>query len=190
MTGSTLLERLRAGDVSALAELYDETSRRAFGVAHAVLRDDAEAEDAVQEAYIWVWEHADRLDPARGRVESLVLTIVHRRAIDAVRRRARGVARAERFAREHDGHTADAADANIEALDNEPALESVRHVLDSLPDEQRAPIELAYFEGLTQQAVAERLGIPLGTVKSRLRLALGKLRAGLAAPRAGTGGGP
>ena len=85
----SLIERLRAGDEDALAELYDAASRRAFGIAYQVLEDGAGAEDVVQDAFVEFWTAADRLDPARGRPEALLFTIVHRRAIDAVRARAR-----------------------------------------------------------------------------------------------------
>jgi RNA polymerase sigma-70 factor (ECF subfamily) len=172
-----LLERIRGGDVAALEELYDLTGRRAFGVAYAVLRDGAEAEDVVQEAYVWLWEHSERLDASRGRVESLLLTIVHRRAIDVVRARARRSALHDRAARE-DAYLAQVDEtAMLDAsFEDAQALERAREAMRALPEEQRQPIELAYFEGLTQQAVAERLGVPLGTVKSRLRLGLQKLR--------------
>ncbi|MEX2080756.1 MAG: sigma-70 family RNA polymerase sigma factor [Dehalococcoidia bacterium] len=168
-----LLESIRAGDPDALGTLYDLVGKRAYGLAFRVLRDAGSAEDAVQEAFLAVWRSADRLDGARGRLTSYVLTVVHRRAIDQARARQGRMART----------------ATADPDDPEPATEdfvgavlaaedagAIRRALEGLPPDQRQAIEMAYFEGLTYPEIAEALGAPLGTIKSRLRLGLGKLR--------------
>lgn len=175
MDEDDLIARLVRRDTAALAELYDRMGRRAFGLAYRVLDDGDAAEDVVQDAFIWVWEHADRLDARRGRVEPLLLTIVHRRAIDAVRARGRRMARSGAMPDDLADETAHGADL----LSDDVALDQARRALNQLPGEQRDALQLAYFEGMTQQQIADRLKIPLGTVKSRLRLGLQKLRTAL-----------
>jgi len=168
----TLVDRLHQRDEQALAELYDATSRRAFGLAYRVLGDGAAAEDVLQTAYLALWEQAAEIDEARGSVESLLMTIVHRRAVDAVRARTRQRARSGAL-------EVDPVDDEPAALDRLVQSEdagNVRAALDALPDPQRRAVVLAYFEGMTYPEVAEQEGIPVGTVKSRMRLALERLR--------------
>ena len=182
---SALALRLQARDATALAELYRAHRRRAFGLAYRVLGDGAAAEDAVQAAFLALWERADRITPA-GSLGALVMTVVHRRAVDLARRRARtGRIEVPRSGSDD----ADATDPS-EAIPDEAAQDAFARILeddertrrrlsaalDQLPQEQRAVVELAYFEGLTHRVIAERLGLPGGTVKSRLRLGLGHLR--------------
>jgi RNA polymerase sigma-70 factor (ECF subfamily) len=157
-----------------MASLYDAYGALAYGVAVRSLGRTAEAEDVVQEAFLALWRQAARLDPARG-VRSYLLTIVHNKAVDRVRRSAR---RPELVLEGDAPHQAQAADPVefAEALENR---EMVRTALSSLPEEQRQAVEMAYFGGLTTSEVAERLRIPVGTVKSRLRLALGHMRRAL-----------
>lgn len=164
--------RLRRRDPSALAELYDSTGGRAFGLAMRVLHDDAAAADVVQEAFTWFWERADRLDPTRGQAAGLLLTVVHRRAIDVARRRQRLETRSRPL--EDDELLADPASDSEDDL--EARFRLVRASFSELPPEQRDILAAVYFEGLTQVEVAERSGVALGTVKSRLRLGLEKLR--------------
>ena len=169
----SLTERLRRGDPRALEELYDQTVRRAFGLAYRILGDEDAAADAVQEAYVAVWQQVDRLDDSRGRVEGLVLTMVHHKAVDALRARARQTQRSGPL----DFDVVDDAAASVfEAVVEDLSRQDVTQALDSLPPDQRAVIDLAYFAGLTQSEIATRLGLPLGTVKSRLRLGMEKLR--------------
>jgi len=155
--------------------LYDLLSRRAFGLAYRMLGDSQAAEDVVQEAFLSVWRAGERIDLARGRLQSYVLTVVHRRAIDALRMR-KGL---QPKALEDDAPLADErADVSATvsaAMDGE----AVRGALQGLPDEQRTVVDMAYFQGLTHVEIAEGLGLPLGTVKSRLRLALDKMRVSL-----------
>lgn len=181
-----LAQRIKYRDASALAALYRAYRRRAFGLAYRVLGDGAAAEDAVHAAFLSLWERADRIDPDGGSLGALVMTVVHRRAVDLARRRAR----TGRFEALHvDGASEDGYNP-VEAIPDERAQQALASVLDDdeatrrrlrdalarLPEAQRAVVELAYFEGLTHRMIAERLGLPDGTVKSRLRLGLGHLR--------------
>ena len=157
--------------------LYDRLGRQAFGLAYRILGDGPSAEDAVQEAFLTLWRQAERLDPARGKVSSFLMTVVHHKAIDLLRSRRGEMTKRESldppvFAQE-------GADV-LESVTESMGRDAVRSALQSLPEEQRQPIELAYFEGLTHVEIADTLGIPLGTVKSRLRLGLEKMRQALA----------
>jgi RNA polymerase sigma-70 factor (ECF subfamily) len=150
-------------------------SARAFGLAYRVLGDSGLAEDVVHDAFLSLWEQVDRLDAGRGAIEGLVLTIVHRRAVDAVRARRRRADRAEPVAAGFDPVDEDAADlfaAAVQAL----SREAIDEALGALAGDQRETIELAYFGGLTMTEIAARMDAPLGTVKSRVRLGLVRLR--------------
>ena len=169
-----LLERLTRQDVTALDDLYVRYGRMAFALAYRVLDDPEGAEDAVQEAFLAVWRHADSYQPSRGSVKSWLLTVVRNRAIDLVRARESrpkaGPPLDEMIAlASPEGDPADDALRRIEA-------DTVRAALASLPDEQRRTVELAFFSGLSYPEVAEVMRAPLGTVKSRMRLAMERLR--------------
>ena len=155
---------------SALAELYDRYGRPAYGLALRVLRDDTLAEDAVQEAFMSLWRTAPRFVPERGKASTWILTLVHRKAVDIVRREQ---------VRRTDALVADAGD-QANAADEEAWLrlqrERVQNALRQLPDQQREAIELAYYGGFTQSELAERLGQPLGTIKCRMFAGLARLR--------------
>jgi RNA polymerase sigma-70 factor (ECF subfamily) len=163
-------------DESALAELYDRFGRVAYGLALRVLRDSALAEDAVQEAFLAAWRSADRFMPERGKASTWILTLVHRRAVDLVRREE--VRRTEPIDTAAEP-TGDAAD-DVAWLRLE--RERVQEALKLLPDQQRETLELAYYGGYTQAELAERLGQPLGTIKSRMFAGLSRLRELLAEP--------
>jgi len=160
----------------ALAELYDRYGRPAYGLALRVLRDEALAEDAVQEAFLAIWRTASRFVPERGKASTWILTLVHRRAVDLVRREERRRADTLENAPEPSG----------DAVDEEAWLrlqrERVQDALRRLPDQQREAIELAYYGGFTQAELAERLGQPLGTIKSRMFMGLARLRELLGEP--------
>ena len=160
----------------ALAELYDRYGRPAYGLALRILRDEALAEDAVQEAFLGVWRTASRFVPERGKASTWILTLVHRRAVDLVRREERRRADTLEHAPEPGGG----------AVDEEAWLrlqrERVQDALRQLPDQQREAIELAYYGGFTQSELAERLGLPLGTIKSRMFMGLARLRELLGEP--------
>ncbi len=173
---ASLLQSVQSGDQDALAALYDRYSGIAYGLALRIAGDATAAEDIVQEAFVSVWRQAPRFDASRGQVRSWLLTIVHHRAVDVVRRRAN---RPERALPDDAGQIAD-SDAPP-ALVAEAAMDAqaVREAVRQIPDDQRRTVEMAYFEGLTHVEIAERMGVPLGTVKSRLRIALEKMRESL-----------
>ena len=158
-------------DETALAELYDRYGRSAFGLAFRILRDEALAEDAVQEAFLAVWRGAVRYVPERGKASSWILTLVHRRAVDLVRHEERR--RAEPLP-ETEPRATGASVEDLAWLGLE--RERVQAALAQLPDQQREALELAYYGGFTQSELAERLGEPLGTIKSRMFAGLARLR--------------
>jgi RNA polymerase sigma-70 factor (ECF subfamily) len=155
--------------------LYDLLSRRAFGLAYRMLGDSPSAEDVVQESFLSIWRAAERIDLSRGRLQSYVLTVVHRRAIDVLRTRkgAHSTTLPEDLPLADE--RVDVEGTVTKALDGD----TVRQALEGLPGEQRQVVDLAYFQGLTHVEIAEKLALPLGTVKSRLRLALDKMRVSL-----------
>ncbi len=167
---------MRQRDPLALEQLYDALGGRAFGLAYRILGDGPTAEDAVQESFLWIWNNGERIDSRKGRVASLLLTIVHRRSIDALRARKRrdaiGGQSTDDLPDLKDDRSADQFDRVVDSLTHK----RVRDCLDSLSPDQREVIELAYFEGLTQSEISDHSGIPLGTVKSRMRLGLIRLR--------------
>lgn len=163
-----------------MAALYDRYSRMAFGLAYRVVGAPEEAEDIVQESFLALWRQTDRLDAARGSVRSYLLTIVHRRAIDAVRRRS---GRRESVLGEAGEAVANVADP-VDVVAATEDRDAVQRGLRELSSELRQAIELTYFGGLTAAELADRASIPLGTAKSRLRLALERMRKVLAEPSA------
>ena len=155
----------------ALAELYDRYGRVAYGLALRILRDSALAEDAVQEAFLAVWRTATSFRAERGKPSTWILTLVHRRAVDLVRREERR--------RTPPPETAADLDAAAPATEEEAVLRerrlAVQDALRQLPKDQREALELAYYGGLTQSELAEQLSVPLGTVKSRMFAGLRRL---------------
>jgi RNA polymerase sigma-70 factor (ECF subfamily) len=175
--GMTLEGRLRSGDSSALIELFHREERRAFGLAYRVIGDTAAAEDAVQEAFTQLWQRARQLKPDGGRIESLLMTIVHRRAIDHVRRIGRLAHPMP------DPDILDPIDERAtamleqveETLSTARLREALRAAIAALPPDQRAVLNHAYFQRRSLKEIADIECLPLGTVKSRLRLAMDKL---------------
>lgn len=160
--------------------LYDRFSRQAFGLAYRILGDGPSAEDVVQDAFLSVWRQAERIDTARGKLQSYVLTLVHHRAIDVLRSRKGMAARQlPDDPAEIEKDTPDFTERVLTAIEGE----AVRKALIELPEEQRQVIEMAYYQGLTHVEIADAQGLPLGTVKSRLRLAMEKMRGLLAGMR-------
>ena len=170
LSDEALVARVARSDDAALAELYDRFGRVAYGLAVRVLRDRSLAEDAVQEAFLALWRTADRFVPERSSARTWVLTLVHRRAVDAVRREERRRAEPLDNAPEESGARTD--EAAWLALERGRVQDALRR----LPDQQREALELAYYGGFTQSELAERLGEPLGTIKSRMFNGLGRLR--------------
>ena len=159
------------GHQTALAELYDRFGRVAWGLALRILRDEALAEDAVQEAFTAAWKTASRFVPERASARTWLLTLVHRRAVDVVRReeRRRSEPLDERFDVSGAGTADDEVMLRLER-------ERVQRALAQLPDREREALELAYYGGFSQSELAERLGQPLGTIKSRMFTGLARLR--------------
>jgi len=158
----------------ALAEAYRRYADGVFGLARRVLRADVLAEDVVQEVFLHLWRHPDRFDPGRGTLRAYLLTLCHRRSVDLIRAETARRAREEREAR---WEAPLAADRTIEDL---AWREDVRGAMHALSAEQRRAIELAYFSGLTYQEVAMMLDEPEGTIKSRIRTGLRRMRNALA----------
>jgi RNA polymerase sigma factor (sigma-70 family) len=165
-----LLALCSRADENALGELYDRYGRVAYGLALRIVRDRSLAEDAVQEGFLAVWRSAGAFLAEQGKPSTWILTLVHRRAVDLVRREER------RRADPLD----DTEQPTGEATDEEAWLRAQRQVvqeaLRKLPPDQREAIELAYYGGFTQSELAERLGLPLGTIKSRMFTGLKRLR--------------
>jgi RNA polymerase sigma-70 factor (ECF subfamily) len=168
-----ILMGLKARDTWALEALYDVYGRRAYSLAYRIVGDHGAAEDAVQEAYLDLWQHADRLNPSRGTLESLLLTVVHHRAIDRLRK-MRGQTRLYAGVDVEQIQDSQPIDADMASLAVDRHY--VQEALHELPAEQSRAVELAYFSGYTQAEIASIMKVPLGTVKSRLRLALERLR--------------
>jgi RNA polymerase sigma-70 factor (ECF subfamily) len=170
------MDRLVSGDLGALDRLYEQYGAMAFSIAYRITGDRAAAEDVVQEAFLGAWRNAARYVDARGSVRTWLLSIVHHRAVDAVRRRRPTVELPDTEASLPDTLTLPDTWADVEhRLDREAVLAAMT----SISEVQREAIELAYFGGLTQTEIAARTGVPLGTVKGRLRLGLQGLRAAL-----------
>jgi RNA polymerase sigma factor (sigma-70 family) len=170
LSDEALVALVARADDGALAELYDRFGHVAYGLAVRVVRDPALAEDSVQEAFLAVWRSAGRFVPERGKASTWILTLVHRRAVDIVRR--------EEPRRTEPLEAAPQPSANL--TEDEAWLRlrrtRVQEALQRLPDQQREALELAYFGGFTQSELADRLGEPLGTIKSRMFTGLARLR--------------
>jgi RNA polymerase sigma-70 factor (ECF subfamily) len=170
-----LLAGLAAGRLEALDALYERYKTMAYGIARRITADDVLAEDVVQDAFLGAWRGADRYVAGRGSVKTWLLSIVHHRAIDAVRRRRPTI----ELPAEQEGALTPAPLTMPDVwgeVSGRLDAERVTAALATLPAAQREALELAYFGGLTQTEIAERTGVPLGTVKSRVRLALIAMR--------------
>lgn len=172
--GAELIRKMAAGDTAAFARFYDRYAPLVYPLILRIVREPAEAADVIQEVFWETWQRAGDYDPARGTPEAWMVTRARSRAIDRVRSTRR---RGDVFV------TSPVEDAA--SLPSEPVRDpadrvedqrTVRSALERLPDAQREVIELAYYAGLTQTEIAERLKQPLGTVKTRIRLGLTRLR--------------
>jgi RNA polymerase sigma-70 factor (ECF subfamily) len=171
-------DRMARGDQDALAEIYDRQGRLVYSLAFRILRDQSDAEDVVQEVFSQAWRQASRYDASRGSVLGWLLTLTRSRAIDRLRgRRSRPEPSSDEGAL--NGIPDPAAPADVQAASAAQATQ-IRAALDGLTVLQRVAIELAFYEGLTHAEIAERLELPLGTVKTRIRQGLLKLRERLA----------
>jgi RNA polymerase sigma-70 factor (ECF subfamily) len=174
-----LVLRLGAGDEQAFRELFGRYAAVAHALAFRLVRQAQVAEEIVQEAFLAVWRNPDRYDAARGSVRSWLMGTVHHRAVDAVRREQAQRRRAEQASGLGPGIVEDPVDDVLAAIDLPRERRLVRAALGELPEEQREVIQRMYFDGLSQSQIAERTGLPLGTVKSRTLLAMRRLRAHL-----------
>jgi len=172
------MQFVRQGDARAFELIYDRHGSAAFSLAYRMVGDRAVAEDVTQEAFLSIWRSRLRYEAERGSVRSWVLGIVHHRTIDALRRNlvhSRRRTSAEGIEERHEAPER----TDVEAARREEAR-TVRAALETLPGEQNRVIELAYFGGFTHTQIAEMLGLPVGTVKGRMRLGLDKLHRELA----------
>jgi len=172
-----LVHRLWTGDEGAFRELFSRYAPVAHGLAYRLVRQAQLAEEIVQETFLSVWRSPERYDRSKGSVRSWLLAAVHHRAVDAVRREESQRRRADRVAGRLEVITDDPADELAAALDRPREQRLVREALEALPEEQRDVLSKMYFDGLTQSQIAERSGLPLGTVKSRTLLGMRRLRA-------------
>ncbi len=171
-----LLRRIASGDQSAFADFYDSTSRTVYGIVLSVVRDRAQAEEVAQEVYVEAWTSAPRFDPELGSPSGWLNTIAHRKAVDRVRSSQRSIAREQRhFDADSGRQVVDTSDIVVAHDESQ----RVRDALEKLPEAQRTAVRLAYFEGRTHREVAEVLELPLGTVKTRIRDAMIRLRRAL-----------
>jgi RNA polymerase sigma-70 factor (ECF subfamily) len=168
-----LLALVADGDEPAFAELYRRVAPAVFGLVTKVVRDPAQAEEVTQEVFVELWRTSPRFDPARGTARSWIMTCAHRRAVDRVRSAERAARRDDLAGRRDQGRPYDEV---VEQVETSLQREHVRRSLDVLTDLQREAVVLAYYGGYTHREIAELLGVPSGTVKSRLRDGLLRLR--------------
>jgi len=166
------IERCGRGDAGALRLFYDRLAPRALALAARILRTQSDAEEVVQESFLHVWKRARDYDPTRGEPDAWLVTIVRSRAIDRLRSRASAERTVLASAKEPPPPS---AISPLEDAEKRAERERIAAALGGLPDEQRTCLELAYYEGLSHSQIAERTGAPLGTVKTRLKLAVDKL---------------
>jgi RNA polymerase sigma-70 factor, ECF subfamily len=171
-----LVVSIAGGDARAFGELYDRFGGLAYGLALRVVGEPAAAEDAVQDAFLSIWRSARTFDSRRGAARTWLLTLVHRRSIDLLRQGRR------RRDRPTDAPPAADSASTAEIATLRAERRRVRAALESLPTKQRQALELAYYGGCSQSEIAERLGLPLGTIKSRVFAGLSALRALLEEP--------
>ena len=171
-TDLDVLRAIAGGDEQALSALYDRYRLILFGLILRILHSQQEAEDVLQEVFLQVWRRASDFDETRGRPFTWLVTLARSRAIDRLRALGSRERTAQEAARSVPDSISDAADDAVKSEQGE----IVRRALSELPEEQRQTLLLAYFEGLTQSEIAERLNTPLGTVKTRMRSGMMKLR--------------
>ncbi len=163
-----LLQRVRQGDQRAMAEVFDRYSRAVYSVALRILKDTGHAEDVMQEIFFQVWRNSDSFVQGRGSLGAWLVVIARNRSIDLLRRRK---------PTDSVEDVVLASSTNLASeVEHNALIEKVQKVLQDLPAEQQRSMELAFFEGLSHSEIAERTGDPLGTVKTRIRLALITLR--------------
>jgi RNA polymerase sigma-70 factor, ECF subfamily len=174
-----IVRRMAGGDHLALGELYDRHARLLYSLALRIVRERSDAEDVLQETFSQVWRQANRFEASRGTVVGWLVTVTRSRALDRLRQRRTQREGAADFDRVPDSLADQSRALDLQLVTAEQA-NRVRQALAALPDELRIPLELAYYEGLSQSEIAERLRTPLGTIKTRMRQTLLRLREALA----------
>jgi RNA polymerase sigma-70 factor (ECF subfamily) len=178
---AALIRRMAGGDRDALAELYDNLSRPLYATARHILNDAAEAQDVVHDVFLTLWENAASFDSGRGAAFSWAVTLTRNRSIDRLRTRSNRARLLGNSIPDDFGYGSDTADiGGGERAELGDRAVAVRSALAELPAEQQRALELAFFSGLTQKEIAERLSEPIGTIKARIRRGLIKLRDTLA----------
>jgi len=173
LSDEQLVAAIAAGDQTALRVAYDQCAPSVFGVAIGLLRDRSHAEDVTQEVFLRLWDRPDRFQPDRGSLRSFLQMDAHGRSIDLLRS-ARAAQRRDRV--DHDVRKSTIPAGTEELAMSEIASGQVRDALFELPDEQRIPITLAFFDGYSYRDVADLLSLPEGTIKSRIRAGMQRLR--------------
>ncbi|MEO7260925.1 MAG: ECF RNA polymerase sigma factor SigK [Jatrophihabitantaceae bacterium] len=168
-----LVSAAARGDEQAFAELYDQTSSRVYGMVVRVIRDPAQAAEVTQDIYLEVWRQSTRFDAGKGGVLPWLLMIAHRRAVDRVRSAQSAMVRDDKYALLHEERPYDSVSEQVQTSFE---AQRVRKVLGDLTPAQREAVTLAYFGGYTHTEVAELLKVPLGTVKTRIRDGLIRMR--------------
>ena len=158
-----------------MSELYDQLAPWVLGVAYRMLGDEDEAGEVVSDVFVQVWMNIGQHDASRGPLVPWVLSIARNRALDLLRRRRRWLKKTERLHVEQGGQVAEAPERGEAAVPGWPVHQEVHRALAALPEDQRQAVTLAYFEGLSHSEIAKRTGTPLGTVKTRMRIAQQKL---------------
>lgn len=176
---SEAFARVQRGDQRAFAIVYDELAPKIFGTVKRVLRDPAMSEEVTQEVFVEIWQQAGRFDSDRASVATWALTMARRRAVDRVRREQSQRNRAEALAGQRDDISTEPGQQVVDGLE----AGALRDALAQLPDDQRDVLVLSFLEGMAHGDIADRLQLPLGTVKGRVRGGLKKLRAGLEGTR-------
>ena len=182
------IQRMASGDGTALADLYDRHGRSVYGLAARILGDPAEAEDLTQDVFTLAWKNAARYDPARGAVAAWLLVTTRTRAIDRIRaRRSRPQGGTDDDGRKMANIPDGSPSVDVIVATSQDAAR-VRVALADLPVDQRDALEQAYFQGLSHSEIADRTGIPLGTIKTRIRSGLQRLREAMASESPAKGG--
>ena len=168
-----LIRLVALGDEAAVERLYDAVSSRVFGLVRRVVRDPAQSQEVTQEIFLDIWEQASRFDPARGKAMSWILVIAHRKAVDKVRA---SQASSNRDLREGVKNYQESYDDVADTVETQMEAERVQKALETLTAAQQEAISLAYYGGYTHQEVAELLKVPVGTVKTRIRDGMIRMR--------------
>lgn len=178
-----LIGRILAGDESALNRLYDRWADRVYSIAVHVLGAQDEADDVVERTFSKIWKDAGRFDPERGSAGAWIVTIARSHALTLQRSEGRRLRHDELRARYLTHEGAISVASPLQAMEASEDRELIQDAMSRLPDEQQRVVRMTFYEGLSQTEISDRLGVPLGTVKTRVRLAFAKLRASLAGLR-------